>query len=338
MFKKRWLLLIPVLLVVIYLLGPHPARPVYAAALPVVPAAPAELEAYVAAHEAAHHLKPDNQARIVWADSSKRKTKYVLLYLHGFSSSQADGEPVHRQFAKEYGCNLYLSRLAEHGVDTTEPMVNLTAAEYWNSAKEAYAIARQLGDSVLIVGCSTGGTLALQLAAAYPHDPIKGLLLLSPNIAINDGAAWVLNNPWGLQIARIVLKSHYKVSEDTRPVYKQYWTYRYRIEALVSLEELLETTMTTATFSQVKQPVLLLYYYKDEIHQDSVVKVSAARSMFTALGTAPDRKREVAMPLTGNHVIGSYIKSHDLPGVEREMEGFATQVLGMHKAATATIP
>jgi esterase/lipase len=217
-------------------------------------------------------------------------------------------------------------------------MVNLTADNYWNSAKEAYAIAKQLGDSVIIAGCSTGGTFALQLAAAYPHDPIKALLLLSPNIAINDGAAWLLNNPWGLQIARIVLKSHYKVSDDKRPIYKQYWTYQYRIEALVALEELLETTMTSTTFAKVTQPVLLLYYYKDEQHQDPTVKVSAARSMFEKLGTPAPNKRELAMPNTGDHVIGSYIKSHDVAGVEREMAGFAEQVLGMHKTATATIP
>jgi pimeloyl-ACP methyl ester carboxylesterase len=302
---------------------------VYDPALPAIPADAVALEAYISAHEAAHHLKPDNQARIVWADSSKRKTKYALLYLHGFSASQGEGDPVHRQFAKRYSCNLYLSRLAEHGIDTTEPMINLTADSYWNSAKEAYAIAKQLGDSVIIAGCSTGGTFALQLAAAYPDDPIKALLLLSPNIAINDPNAWLLNNPWGLQIAHLVLGSPYKVSDDTRPVYKQYWTYKYRMEAAVSLEELLETTMTPTTFKKVKQPVLLLYYYKDEQHQDPTVKVSAARSMFEKLGTPAPLKRSVAMPNVGDHVIGSYIKSHDLPGVQREMAGFAEQVLGM---------
>ena len=40
-------------------------------------------------------IKPDNQARIIWADSSKKeKTKIAFLYLHGFSASQAEGDPV----------------------------------------------------------------------------------------------------------------------------------------------------------------------------------------------------------------------------------------------------
>lgn len=317
------------ILIIVYLLGPHPATPVYDTSLPTVPATPAALEAYVSAHEAVHHLKPDNQARIVWADSTHRKTHYVLLYLHGFSASQGEGSPVHTDFAKKYACNLYLSRLAEHGIDTVDAMVNFTADRYWNSVKEAYAIAKQLGDSVLIAGCSTGGTEALQLAATYPQEPIKGLLLLSPNIAINDSKAWLLNNPWGLQIAHLVLKSDYKVADDQRPLYRQYWHWKFRLEAAVQLQELLETTMKPAVFAKVKQPVLALYYYKDEQHQDPVVKVSATRDMFTKLGTPASLKREVAMPNTGDHVLGSYIKSHDVPGVEREMDAFAEQVLGM---------
>ncbi len=59
----------------------------------------------------------------------KNKTEYSLVYLHGFSASQAEGDPVHRNIAKLFGCNLYLSRLAEHGIDTAEPMMNLTAEE-----------------------------------------------------------------------------------------------------------------------------------------------------------------------------------------------------------------
>ena len=57
-----------------------------------------------------------------------------------------------------------------------------------------------------------GGTLALKLAAEFPE--IAGLVLLSPNISINDPNAWLLNNPWGLQIARMI-KGKYNTSDDT---------------------------------------------------------------------------------------------------------------------------
>jgi hypothetical protein len=63
-----------------------------------------------------------------------------VVYLHGFSASQEEGDPVHYEFAQKFGCNLYLSRLEDHGVDTTQPLANVTADRLWNSAKEAYAI------------------------------------------------------------------------------------------------------------------------------------------------------------------------------------------------------
>lgn len=328
MRKKKWALLIPVVLIVAYTAGPNPSTPVYTKDLPAVPAEPLALTQYIQQREAAHRLKPDNEARIIWAnDSLKTKTEYALVYLHGFTASQAEGDPVHRNIAKKFGCNLYLSRLAEHGIDTTEPMINLTAENYWASAKEALAIGRQLGNKVILVGCSTGGTLALKLAADYPE--IASLVLLSPNIEINDPNAWLLNNPWGLQIARMVTGSKYLDSKDTRDIYRKYWTYHYRIEAAVALEELLETTMNKETFKQVTQPVLLLYYYKDKVHQDSTVKVSAMQDMFKALGTPEGKKRKVAMPEAGDHVIGSYIRSKDVEGVEREVEKFMRETLGL---------
>ncbi|WEK36721.1 MAG: alpha/beta hydrolase [Candidatus Pseudobacter hemicellulosilyticus] len=329
MRKRKWLFIVPLVLLIVYLLGPKPAQPHYSTQMPAVPADPAQLQQYVTAHEAAHHLKPDNEARIVWAnDSLRQPTEVAIVYLHGFSASQEEGDPVHKDIARRFGANLYLSRLSEHGLDTTDNMLHLTADSYWESAKEALAIGRQLGRKVILMGTSTGGTLALKLAADYPD--VYALVLLSPNIAINDGNAWLLNNPWGLQIARLVKGSDYLHStQDTRDVYKQYWTPRYRLEAAVSLQELLETAMTDATFAKVKQPTLTLYYFKDQVHQDSVVKVSAILDMVKALGSPASQNIAMAIPGAGNHVIGSWIKSHDIEGVEAAINGFMTETLGL---------
>lgn len=325
MNKKKWWILALLILIIVYLMGPRPSTPVYDKKLPEVPPA-AALDDYVKQRESLHKLRPDNEARIVWAnDSAKNITEYAILYLHGFSASQGEGDPVHKHIAKKYGCNLYLARLAEHGIDTTEKLVNLTADNYWESAKEAYSIASRLGKKVIIMGTSTGASLALMLAASYPD--IHSLILMSPNIKIFDNTASIVNNPWGLQIARLVTGSDYVNSEDTRPIYKQYWSYGYRIEAVAQLEELLETAMKPELFKKVKQPVLMLYYYRDKINQDSVVKVEAMQKMYDELGTPADKKRKVAVPNAGNHVIGSFIKSHDVATVEKEIEKFMDEVL-----------
>lgn len=324
----KWVLIIVLVLAIIYLMGPNPSTPTYTTTLPVVPPDASGLEAYIAANEAVHKIKPANEARIVWQnDSLKQKTEYAIVYLHGFSASQEEGDPVHKAIAKKFGCNLYLARLAEHGIDTAEAMANLTAEKYWESVKQAYAIGKQLGNKVIIMGTSTGGSNALQLAADFPE--IAALILLSPNISINDPNAWLANNPWGLQIARLVKKSNYVITKDQRDIYKAYWYSKYRLEAVVNLQEYLETAMVPATFNKVKQPTLMLYYYKNEVEQDSVVKVSAMLEMFDQLGTVAAQKRKMAMPNTGNHVIGGYIKSNDYQGVEAAITTFMMEVLKM---------
>lgn len=314
-------------LILIYWMGPKPKPPLYSKDLPDIPDSAQQLEDYIKANESLHKIKPGNEARIVWQnDSLKEKTEYSVVYLHGFSASNKEGDPVHINFAKKFGCNLFLSRLAEHGIDTTEPLLNFTADKEWNSAKEAYEIGRKLGKKVILLSTSTGGTVALKLAADYPD--IAGLIMLSPNIEINDPNAWLLNNPWGLQIAHLV-KGTYSISSDTTAIYKQYWNSKYRMEATVELEELLETTMKQSTFQKVKQPVLLMYYYKDEEHQDDVVKVSAMQRMFRELGTPADKKMEMAIPNAGDHVLGSSIKSKDYKSVEEACYKFAEDILKM---------
>jgi pimeloyl-ACP methyl ester carboxylesterase len=322
-FKRLGIILL--VLIIVYFIGPQPSSPHFTNDLPAVPSGASALEKYIRDGESKHKLKPDNEARICWYnDSMKQVTDYALVYLHGFSASQEEGDPVHMSLARRFECNLYLSRLAEHGIDTTEAMVNLTADKLWNSAKEAYAIGKQLGKKVILVGTSTGGTLALKLAAEFPE--IAGLILLSPNIAINDPNAWILNNHWGLQIARLI-QGKYNVASDTTAIYKKYWYHHYRMEAVVQLEELLEKSMKPSLFEKIKQPTLLLYYYKDKDHEDNVVKVSAMQKMFKQLGTSLDLKREVAVPNAGDHVIGSYIKSKDIETVQDEAGKFMEQIM-----------
>ena len=311
----KWILISLLTVTIIYLSGPKPSTPKYNKDIPAIPD---DVENYISKKESLHHLKKNNEARIVWAnDSLKSITEYAIVYLHGFSASQEEGNPVHRNVAKYFGCNLYLSRLAEHGIDTTDQLINLTSDNYWESAKEALFIGKKLGKKVILMGTSTGGTQALQLAAAYPND-VAAIVLYSPNIEINDPNAYLLNNPWGLQIARLVKGGKLNYPADTRPIYSEYWNRPYRLEAVVNLEEMIETSVTKETLNAVKQPVLMLYYFKDEFHQDNVVRVDAMKKMFVSLSTPSNMKEEMAIPNAGHHVLGSPILSKDIMTVEKE--------------------
>ncbi|WP_316830928.1 alpha/beta hydrolase [Pedobacter aquatilis] len=325
--KKRYKILLgfSALLVTGYLLGPKPKKPVYGEVLPKVPDI-TELDNYLKTIEGAHKLKPGNEAEIIWADSSKRQTEYAIVYLHGFSASKMEGNPVHINLAKKLKANLFLPRLAEHGIDTISPMQYFTADRLWETSKQAYAIGKKLGRKVILIGTSTGGTVAIKLATVYPE--INSLVLISPNVAINDKNAWLLNDPWGLQIARkVVGGDERKILDQRSDEYKKYWYTNYRLESLVELEELVESTMTNTVFEKVKQPVLMLYYYKNELEQDPVVRVDAILKMFDKLGTAAALKKKIAIPNGGGHVLGSYITSKDLPAVETTIDNFFTNTL-----------
>ncbi len=323
-------ILIPIpFLVMIYFLGPAPSKPKFDPAMPTVPQDPSELEKYLANQEGKHKLKPDNEARIVWNDSTKNKTEYSVVYLHGFSASQEEGNPVHRDFARKFGCNLYLARMADHGIDTVDQLLNFTPDRWWASSKEALAIGKAIGEKVIIMSTSTGGTMALMLASEYSPD-VFALINMSPNIALNDSKAWIANNPWGLQIARAVFGGKSRVFPKDSIVHR-YWNDSYRLESVAQLQELLEAKMNPETFEKVKCPSLTLYYYKNELEQDPQVKVSAMLEMNKQLGTPDDLKQTLAIPNAGAHVLGSPLISKDVPSVETAIEKFALEKLKMTK-------
>ncbi|MEO0571717.1 MAG: alpha/beta hydrolase [Bacteroidota bacterium] len=319
-----------------YLFGPKVKPPNLDKTLPRVTSDLAQLEKEIQDREASiKNIRLDNEARIIWADTILKRTEYSIVYLHGWSASQEEGDPIHTETAKRYGCNLYLPRLAGHGLMEEEPMLNLTADQLLQSAKEAIAIGKQLGRKVILMSTSTGGTLALPLAGGDPN--IAALILYSPNIKIFDPTAELLTKPWGLQLAKLVTGNDYHEFDNRTPVRDQYWTTKYRLEALTQLQALVDETMVVETFKSVTQPVFLGYYYKDDIHQDSVVSVPAMLEMFEQLGTAAHLKEKVALPNVGDHVMASHINSKDLEAVREETFKFLEEVLNLKEAAPILI-
>lgn len=316
-------------LMFVYWAGPKPEQPVFKNELKEIDMPLEKLEAYLRDQEQNLPVKPDNQSKIVWAsDSLKNKTAYCLLYLHGFSASGYEGFPTHANFAGHFRANAYIPRLASHGLDVPEPLLDMTPDHLYESAKEALQIANLLGEKVVIMSTSTGGTLSLKLASEFP-EMIHGLLLLSPNIRINNPAAFLLSKPWGLQIGRKVTGGKYRyINKNQDDKECQYWNCFYRMEATVYLQQLVESTMHKKLFKQVKAPVFLAYYYKDEEHQDETVRVDAMLKMFDQLGTLIEQKRKQAFD-AGTHVIGCEMFSKKQAEVEQACIVFAEEVLGM---------
>ncbi|MFM8437060.1 MAG: alpha/beta hydrolase [Candidatus Kapaibacterium sp.] len=287
-------------LVALYLAGPRPVHPSYSASMPLVPSDAASLEREVNAREHVLPLKPEVAARIVWADSARAMTDVAIVYLHGFSGTWHDGSPAVQEVARRLGANLYLARLHGHGLNVPEPLLDYSPDSVYADAVRALAIGKRLGHRVVVIGTSTGATLGLMLAARFPQD-VASVINWSPNIRLHHPLSFLSNNPWGLALTRAVVGGDYRETSMPNPERAKYWYMKYRIEGIVQLQELLESSMTAETFAAVKQPVLTMCWYRNEADQDSLVSVDAMRSMHAQLGSS----KKMFIPLdAAAHEIG----------------------------------
>ena len=311
----------------LFIIGPEVETPDLETPLPEIQNDLNELKDWIDSKEATFdNIKPDNASQLIFHDSVPQKTAYSVLYLHGFSASRAEGNPVHLNIAKALKANLYLPRLSDHGLIEEEPMLHFTAQRYLDSAKEALAVAKKIGEKVIVVSSSSGGTLSLILG----NDPqIAALLLFGPNVEIYNPDAKLLTLPWGLYIARAVLASKYHVMDKITEQKLNYWTTRYRLECTLHLQKLMETGMRPEIFRRITSAVFMGYYYKNEEEKDEVVSIPAMLKMFDELGTPNNKKQKMAFPDAVDHVIGSYLTTSNYSQVEKVALSFLEEKLNI---------
>lgn len=316
-----------VLIVVAFLLGPTPSDPIYNPDFPPMVSSPELAEEKIKAIDAAAgNIRPNNESRIFWAnDSTKEQTEYCLLYLHGFSASPEEGNPVHINFARHFGMNAFIPRQAEHGLVTEDALLDNTPDVMWESVKQSFVLAKAMGKKIILMGCSTGGSLALKLVSDFPDD-IAGLMLYSPNIRLYSKASAVLSLPWGLQIGRMISGGEYRYAESD-PETDPFWYTKQRVEGVVYLQQLVKSTMKSEVFNNINTPTYLAYYYKDEENQDNTVSVEAMKWMYEELGTPDEMKRQDAFPEAGEHVLCCELTSGSWEKVQAESIKFAEDIL-----------
>ena len=322
------LLIASSIMIGLYFLGPKVDSPNLSKSIPQLNYDLSELSSWIESREVVfENIKPNNESKVIFYDSIPKKTPYSILYFHGFSASTEEGNPVHINLANVLGANIYLPRLFGHGLIEDEPMIDFTADKYLDNAREALAVAKLMGEQVIVIANSNGGTLGLLLA----DDPqVSALILYSPNVGIVDPYSKLLTLPWGLQIARLVLGENYYNMGKVTEAKKGYWTTRYRIEPLLHIQKLIEVSMNLTTFNKITVPVFLGYYYKNEEEQDDVVSVAKMLEMFEQLGTPANEKIKVAFPDAGDHVISSYLTTPNHHQVEEATLRFLKQHLNLN--------
>ncbi len=326
LLKKRYI--IPFILIMGIVLGPRLKFPAFDTKMPSYDFSLENVEDYINKKEATFpNLKPDNEARIVWADSTKSKTEFSVVYLHGYSASPMEGNGIHFEFAKRYGANLYLARLADHGLKKENAFLDVTSKDWVESAKEAIAIGNTIGDKCIVLSASTGSTLSNYLAADNP-DLIHGQIMYSPNFALADNSSKMLLMPWGLHLARLVMGGKTRTGAFAKGD-DIHWTTTQRLEGVGALVHLVKNATTDETFKKIKSPYLVAYYYKNEEERDKTVSIPAMKKFHSLTNTPAEQKQLIAMPTVGDHCFVSTRRSKDLESVKKVSFDFAEGVLGM---------
>ena len=326
MLKKTltYIGVITVVVVVTYLLGPKVDSPNLTTQISENTLSLLEIDKLLAQKNNNPNIREGNHSRLIWADSIPKKTKYSVVYLHGFSASPAETEVIYTNFSKRYGVNLYAPRLYKHGLKDTEPLLDFTAEGYLASAKKAIAIGKQLGEKVILICVSTGATAGLYLASENPE--IEAIILSSPNIDVYDTNSNLVTKPWGKQLLKLIMGGDYQTWTPPNGAEK-YWYSKYRIEAIVQLKLLIQSTMKKEVFEKIKQPLFMAYYYKNEEEQDKTVSVKRMKEMFAQIATSEENKYQIAIPEAKNHSIASRFFTEEYKTVEKEIYHFADTIL-----------
>lgn len=225
---------------------------------------PADLDAYLAAREAVvGGITPGAEKRIVWAGQPGARTDWAVVYLHGFSATSEEIRPVPDRVAEGLDANLYFARLAGHGVGSDRfagPSVN----DWMIDVAEALAIGQRMGERVLVISTSTGGTLAAEAALQPPlAAQMDGIVLVSPNFGIRAPAAAILTWPYARAWAPVVAGRD-RCFEPANAAHGRFWTTCYPTMALFPMAALAKHA-ARADYSAVDAPALFLFSDADQI-------------------------------------------------------------------------
>ena len=290
-------------LVALYAFGPRndwgPAVPTPHAP---VPNALGELAPWLAARESLlEDIKPNNDKKVMWASEPATRTDWAVVYVHGFSASRLEMAPVAERVAEQLKANVFYTRLKGHGRSNPLAMASATPQDWMADVLEAARIGRLLGERVLMISASTGGTLATWLGTTEHRDLVAAHAMISPNFGPKDPRAEIINMPWGTHLASLIqgpTRSWQPKSEAEANA----WTSQYPTAALFPMMDLVRQ-VRESDLQAFHTPALVVYSPRDQ-----TVEPRQILEAFDRLGST--RKQLVAFTQSsaeGQHVLAGAI-------------------------------
>lgn len=278
---------------------------------------PNDLQAYLKTSEAAYpDITPGAEKAIIWANPEHQQTELAIIYLHGFSATRQETAPLSDNLTATLGANLFYTRLTGHG-RSNDAMGQASAGDWLKDAEEALAIGERLGRRVIVIGTSTGGTLAAWLAATQADAPVLAYVLISPNFSPKDPASQVLTWPWASTFSPLLLgKERQWTPLNTEQA--RYWSHRYPTRALLPMMALV-SAVNDLPLEQIQTPLLMIHATDDQ-----VVSSDAAIRAFDRIGSANKQRVEFQHSQDPSHHVlaGRILAPADTPRVAKLIEAF----------------
>lgn len=268
--------------------------------------------------------RPHNEEKLLkFAD----KTKIAMLYIHGYGASRGEGEYVIDTIAKKLKYNTYYLRLPGHGTNMDDHK-NTEYYQILDTAIEAAHMTKLLGNKLVIIGTSMGGTITTYIAAEHPDIP-DAVILVSPfyRFANPVGNALFFRPFFKTVLLFTTYRERHDPYDDPNDNWTMYWYGKNYWASLHSLLDLGEFIANDSTYKKVSCPVLLLYYYKDDKHKDGSADVNAMLKAYDTFNNGKPHalSRKVVIE-NGDHVLLSkYVKS-DWAKAEKAITDFLNDI------------
>lgn len=239
---------------------------------------PDDLDRYVQRQEQRYgDIVAGTEKTIHWADEQHRlPTPVSIVYLHGYTASRQELAPVCDIVARQLGANVFYQRFTGHGRGS-EAMAGISVHALLNDAYQALEIGKRIGRKVILIGNSTGGTLASIAAARDKSSALAALVLVSPNFGPRRKESELLLLPWGNVMLQLVEGSTY--SFDTyNEQHARYWTSSFPSKALMPMMGAVKLARDTDV-TKIITPLLVMFS-----PDDAVVSVEAIKEQFRRFG------------------------------------------------------
>jgi alpha-beta hydrolase superfamily lysophospholipase len=165
--------------------------------------------------------------------------------------------------ATALGANLYFTRFTGHGRQPTA-LANATVGHWMDDVGEAIEIGKQIGETVIIMATSTGGTLAAAAALdKAAMENIGGIIFVSPNFAINSRAANLLTWPFARQWVPLVIGKEQQ-GNPRNDLHARYWMMTYPTTALMPMAAIV-AAVDRESYDDVEVPALFYYSRQDQV-------------------------------------------------------------------------